>query len=250
MEKGIEVVGILGYGEIGSSIERICEKKYRVTVQDPKLGKKFSENFQVMHVCIRIPEPEKFVDIVSEAILQYKPKLTIIESTLPIGTTRKIAEKTKAAVVHSPCRGVHPNLAEGILTFEKFVGAVEKKDAEKAARYYNSLGIKTEVFDSPEDTEAAKILSTTYYMANVIFCKEVAKLCKEHNLNFEQVYSISNETYNKGYGKLGMKHVRRPVLNAMPGKVGGHCLRPNLDMLNKFTDKKYFKMFEELDESY
>lgn len=241
-------VGILGYGEIGSSIGRIVEEKHEVTAQDPRLGKKFDKKFDVMHVCV--PFIDKFMDIVAGAIKEHKPKLTIIESTVQVGTTRKIAEATKASVVHSPCRGVHPNLTEGIKTFVKFVGATNKEDAKAAAEHYASLGIKAEVCDSPEDTELGKIMSTTYYMANIVFCKEVARLCKEKGLNFDHVYTKFNNTYNEGYVKLGMPHVVRPVLKAMPGKVGGHCLRPNVELLNKYAEDKLFRLLQELDDSY
>ncbi len=245
---GGKVIGFLGYGEIGSSIATIVKEKYEITAQDPKHNLVFDKQFDIMHVSI--PFNDRFMEIVSEAIKKHSPKLTIIESTIQFGTTRKLAELTGAKVVHSPCRGVHPNLVAGIRTFVKYIGAMDDKSARMAEEHYNSVGIRTERFNSPEETEIGKLLCTTYYMANIIFCKEVAKLCEELGVDFSNVYTSFNKTYNEGYTELGMKHVVRPVLKPMPGKVGGHCQRPNIEIINRLVKMDYFKRFIEYDESY
>ena len=243
-----KVIGFLGYGEIGSSVATIMKDKYETTAQDPKHNLVFGKAFDIMHVSI--PFNDRFMGIVADAIKNHNPKLTIIESTIQLGTTRKLAEMTGSRVVHSPCRGVHPNLVAGIRTFVKYIGALDDESAKMAEEHYNSVGIRTELFKSPEETEMAKLLCTTYYMANIIFCKEVSKLCKELNLDFDNVYTSFNRTYNEGYTQLGMHHVVRPVLKPMPGKVGGHCQRPNIEIINRLVQMDYFKRFVEYDDSY
>ena len=76
-----------------------------------------------------------------------------------------------------------------------------------------------------------KLWDTTYYGWNIVFEKAVKSYCDEHGLDFKVVYTWANEGYNKGYAKLGISNVQRPVLKDYPGKIGGHCVIPNATLL-------------------
>jgi UDP-N-acetyl-D-mannosaminuronate dehydrogenase len=130
--------------------------------------------------------------------------------------------------VHSPIRGVHPHLAEGICTFEKYFGG---ERAVEAADLFASLGINCITTDKAENTEAMKLWDTTYYGWNIVFEKAVHAYCEEHRLDFDIVYTHANRGYNSGYADLGMDNVQRPVLKHYPGKIGGHCVIPNAKLL-------------------
>ena len=56
------------------------------------------------------------------------------------------------------------------------------------------------------------------------------KLCDEYNLDFMEVMTKYNNTYNEGYTKLGKPNVVRPVLYPTD-KIGGHCVIPNAKLL-------------------
>ena len=111
------------------------------------------------------------------------------------------------------------------------------KKAKEAAKFFTRIGVKTAIFEKSETTELAKILDTTYYGWNVVFVKEVKRLCDFLNLDFEEVYTAPNKDYNEGYKKLGKSNVVRPVLKPVQGKIGGHCLIPNCDLLNDWLTK-------------
>ena len=93
-------IGILGYGEIGKSIAKFYKNPL---VKDLKRDDGLS-GIDVLHVCI--PWNEDFIATVTKEIAEINPKLTIIHSTVAPGTTQKIG----GMIVHSPIRGVHPNL--------------------------------------------------------------------------------------------------------------------------------------------
>ena len=80
---------------------------------------------------------------------------------LDIGTTKKI----NGNCVHSPVRGVHPNLKQGIETFYKFIGHNDYSLGEQVAKHYTSLGINYSLWPDSKSTELAKLLSTTYCLA-------------------------------------------------------------------------------------
>ncbi|MGB9743304.1 MAG: hypothetical protein ACPLW9_01145 [Minisyncoccales bacterium] len=226
-------VGILGYGEIGQAIARFYKKpKIKDLNRDDNLA-----GVDILHICI--PWTRNFVKIVKKEIKKIKPKLTIIHSTIVPGTTKKIISGLPRAcrgVVHSPVRGVHPQLYQGIKTFVKYIGADNKKAGELAKRHLNSLGIKTKVFYPSATTEIGKLLDTTYYGLCIAWHGEMKKLCDKYKIDFDKAVTDFNQTYNEGYKKLGKPNVIRPVLYPPKNGIGGHCVVPNAEIL-----KKYFK---------
>lgn len=224
-------VGIIGTGEVGSAIKKIAEKKHRVFTKDRTKDELQAHRIDVLHICI--PYSAQFISIVVKAMKEYVPALTLIESTVAPRTTVAIYKKTKRLICHSPIRGVHPNLYRGIQTFIKYIGPTSKAAGQKARSYYNGLGLHTQLYANAETTEIAKLMDTTYYGWNIIFQKEMAKICKKNNISLEEAYTKWNETYNEGYKKLNMPHVVRPVLKNYPGKIGGHCIISNCQILEK-----------------
>lgn len=225
---------IIGSGEVGRALYNVLKKHYRVFIRDK--DDKLEDKFDILHICY--PSIKNFVKISKDYIKKYKPSLVIIHSTIPVGTTKKIA----SFAVHSPIRGIHPHLEKGIKTFVKYFGG---KKAKEAAKIFSKIGIKTLAFKKPEITELIKILDTTYYGWNIIFNKEVKKICDKYKLDFNEVYTIPNKDYNNGYKKLGMLHVIRPVLKYMPGKIGGHCIISNCHLLNSWITKMIIKKNKE-----
>jgi len=211
---------VIGAGEVGQAIYQILKKKHPVSLRDKDNA--VSGRFDVLHVCY--PPIKDFLKATKGYIRQYRPRLVIIHSTVPLGMTRKIG----SFAVHSPIRGIHPHLVKGIMTFVKYFGGPQ---AKKAAGYFSAAGVKTKVLSRPETTELLKILDTTYYGWNIVFAKESKRICDRFGLDFDEVYTFPNRDYNIGYSKLGMAHVVRPVLKAVSGKIGGHCVVPNTFLL-------------------
>lgn len=187
------------------------------------MNESLPQQFNVIHICI--PYNEKFEAAVRVYIEQYLAPhqgLVIIHSTVPVGTSAKFN------AVHSPIRGIHPNLASGIRTFEKYFGGPR---AAEAADIFHGLGISCPITEKSENTEAMKLWDTTYYGWNIVFEKAVKAYCDKHGLDFDIVYTQANRGYNEGYAALGMDNVQRPVLKHYPGKIGGHCVIPNAELL-------------------
>lgn len=216
---------VLGYlGEVGSAIYEILREHYDevagVDAEGKNAGYTEGDHFDVLHVCI--PWYEEFENVVRDWQHALKPKVTIIHSTVPVGVSRSLG------AVHSPIRGVHPNLKEGIRSFKKFLGG---EQASLVADYFRRAGIQVILVDKPETTEAGKLFDTEYYRAVIEFAHRVGAYCDEHGLNFHEVYTLFNQTYNEGYTKLGMPEVVRPVLQNIKGPIGGHCVMPNKELL-------------------
>jgi len=226
---------IVGLGEIGKAMQKIeleaCNnvKIAEINIIPPKL------NYDVMHICI--PYSKSFATTITKYIMIYKPKLTIINSTIDIGTTDKIFQacnmgRKQYNIVHSFCRGVHPNLYEGIKEFVKYIGG-DKDSAEYAIEHLESIKIEPYYLGSSQTTELAKLCSTSYYGWCIRYAKEVQKLCDIYGLDYNKVYTHTNQTYNDGYKRLGMEHVIRPILTPPEDGISGHCIIENAILLNK-----------------
>ena len=213
---------VIGRGQVGSALIEVLSDGY--TVDSIDVGEAATDRYDVLHVCIPYKDAR-----FSRAVLDYADLylelggLVIIHSSVRVGTSAALN------AVHSPIRGVHPNLAEGIRTFVKFFGGTR---AEEAADVFRALGINCYTTPEARNTEALKLWDTTYYGWNIIFEKAVKQYCETYGLDFNIVYTLANESYNQGYAELGMDHVLRPVLKHYPGPIGGHCVIPNAKLLN------------------
>lgn len=207
---------IVGFGEVGKAVHAILKGG----IHDTLKGFECEAKSNVLHICF--PYFKGFVKEVKKYQKKFEPKLTIIHSTVPLGTSKK------CNAVHSPIRGVHPHLEEGIRTFVKYFGG---KDAKKAAKIFSDVGITTSVVRDSRTTEALKLWDTNQYGVFILLNKEIYAWCKKHKVDFDVVYTSANETYNDGYSKLGRHDVMRPVLKYMEGPIGGHCVVQNAKLL-------------------
>lgn len=227
-------IGIIGHGEIGSSLRKVYAEfpEYNISVIDPNLGYNDDiTNCDILNVCI--PYFDNFVDIVNEYIEKNNPKLTVIHSTVAPNTTSKITGK----VCHSPVRGLHPNLDTGIKTFIKWIGSEDISVALEYQNHLKQLNINSFVCKNSKTTEYAKLLDTTYYGVCIAFHNDILNLCEKEDLNFDEVMTNYNQTYNLGYIALGKTNVVRPVLYGGK-KIGGHCVVPNAKILKNYINSE------------
>lgn len=219
---------ILGYGQVGKAIHKILGKADWYDMSGQEDSTMEANPYDVIHICF--PYYKDFLACVKEYKQLFpSAKLIIIHSTVPIGTSSELG------AVHSPIRGVHPNLVKGIKTFVKYFGGV---GAKEAASIFAKKGIKVKTTDRAENTEAMKLWDTTQYGAMILLNKEIHDFCEKHNLDFDFVYKEANKSYNSGYAQLGRSEVIRPVLKYESGKIGGHCIVQNSHLFNSKTAKR------------
>lgn len=228
---------VVGNGEVGSSLARVL----RCAAVD--IREYIDDTVKFLHICF--PYNKNFLDQVTIYRESYQAERVIIHSTVPVGTSKRLG------AWHSPIRGVHPNLEQGIRTFVKYLGVNTLEDplVNELMDEFALHGVSIQPIFRTENTEAGKLLSTTYYAWNIMFEKWVYEYCKENDLNFDTVYTMFNNSYNEGYKKLGMEHVVRPVLKHHEGQIGGHCQIPNAHLLGDFEPAKIIlKKNEEIGE--
>lgn len=229
-------VGILGMGEVGSALAVIYNDEhnkdmFKVLINDHNAKvNTFEKGMRFLHVCI--PFSSEFVRIVRRVSMEYQPEYIIIHSTVKMGTTKELFDDL-GNVVHSPVRGVHPHLAEGIKTFTKYVGADEQELGQAVCEHLKAIGLTPELFICSEVTELGKLLDTTYYGLCIAFHDYARKIIDgTDGVLFAEAMTEFNRSYNAGYTALGKENVVRPVLYPPEdSKIGGHCIIPNAELL-------------------
>jgi UDP-N-acetyl-D-mannosaminuronate dehydrogenase len=225
---------VIGMGEVGKAVQQV----YGGDGYDIQQSEIPPCHYDVLHLCYPDSGGQLFVNSARDYEHQFKPKLVIIHSTVQVGTTRKLGEK----YVHSPVCGRHGSggLVKGMQSFRRFVGGIcpigRLAAIQLLAVNERELGRPVNAGD-PENTELAKLLDTTYLGWCVMFEKESARICEEQGADPYVVYSWWNAEYNDGYGRLGESRFIRPILDPMPGPIGGHCVIPNAHLLDSWLTK-------------
>lgn len=220
--KSKESVVVVGLGEVGKPLFEILSTQYDAVGVDIAPAPADVKNVDVLHICF----PFEVKDFVAEAaryIERFNPKLTIVNSTVGVGITRAIAERTGAAVVNSPVRGKHVRMREEMYHYQKFIGALNPATGEEAAKHFQAAGLKTKVLSTPEATELAKLTETTYFGLMIAWAQELERYCDLSGANYEEIISFYEE-------------IRFfPTVKYFPGVIGGHCVMPNIKILRKFA---------------
>jgi UDP-N-acetyl-D-mannosaminuronate dehydrogenase len=217
-EKKVVVVGL---GEVGKPLLQLISRHREATGVDISPPENPTSPIEVLHICY----PFQIKDFAGECaryIDLFKPELTVINSTVAVGTTRAVAERTGAAVVNSPVRGKHARMLEELGMYTKFVGAVDPATGGHAAEHFESLGLKTKVLSSPEATELAKLTETTYFGVMIAWAQELERFCDQSGTDYEEIVSFYDE----------IKFF--PSVKYFPGVIGGHCVMPNIEILRQF----------------
>ena len=107
---------IIGLGEVGQALFELFKESRKFDVFGFDLNKEkmrnakkqLPKNVDVMHICYSCHDQETFIFTTIKYIKKINPELTIIESTVPPGTTKKIFEETKTIEINWRCTGALP----------------------------------------------------------------------------------------------------------------------------------------------
>jgi UDP-N-acetyl-D-mannosaminuronic acid dehydrogenase len=143
------------------------------------------------------------------------PSLISVESTVTVGTCRKIHHQIfnkKVSLVHVPHRYWKEDpINHGVNQF-RVIGAVDKESLDAGLDFYKEkLEIPLHIASSIEVTEICKIVENSYRYIQISCAEELRMICEELGLNFNEVRKASNTKWNI------------EIMEAREG-IKGHCL--------------------------
>jgi UDP-N-acetyl-D-mannosaminuronic acid dehydrogenase len=163
----------------------------------------------------------RFVYSALESIstLLKKGDLVILESTSPVGTTRKIKEylidknvdTDEIAFAYCPERVLPGNIVKEFASNARVVGGLSSKETRLAADFYKSF-INAEVSETEaEIAELCKLVENSFRDLNIAFANELSLYCENKKIDVWKLIKFAN------------KHPRVEILQPGIG-VGGHCI--------------------------
>jgi len=227
-QKNVVVVGL---GEVGRPLFQVLSEHYKVTGVDitPPPGQ--IGEVDVLHICFPF-EIKDFVGESARYIELYRPALVVINSTVAVGTTRAVAQRTGAALAHSPVRGKHVRMLEELRSYTKFVGGMDAAIGKQVAEHFERAGLKTKTLSAPEATELAKLTETTYFGVMIAWAQEVERYADQTGQSYDEIVSIYD----------GIPFF--PPTKYFPGIIGGHCVMPNIKILRRLGPSEILEAIE------
>jgi hypothetical protein len=239
---------VLGMGEVGETLFGLLEERNFHSIgidTDTSKCKNYSENQQIenpeyLHVCLP-GELSGFVDITVDWIKKIEGlKVVLVHSTVKPGTTKMIQEKSEVLVLYSPVRGVHKRFLDDIKKYTKFVSSDEKQIEPKIKIDLEKRFEKIEWMSTTKTAELAKILvDTTYYGWLINYAQITKMICEKEGIDFDEMWKFADEIHEN----LG----NRPKM--FPGIIGGHCVIPNLNLVD-YDNLDIVKKINELYEKF
>ena len=145
--------------------------------------------------------------------------LVSIESTVSVGTCRKVAENFELKyLVHCPHRYWAGDSAKHGVVQTRVLGALNKESLEGGRHFYSKLKIPLHITPSLEVAELTKIAENAYRFVQIAFAEELKMLCESRGLSLNELRKACNTKWNI------------EILEARDG-IKGHCLPKDIKYL-------------------
>lgn len=194
----------------------------------------------VFIICVPTPLEDdqlpdmRYVDsaLTSIAPVLKKGDLVIIESSSPVGTTRKASEQLQALrpdltisasqlsqgpqspdilLAYCPERALPGKLLPEITHNDRVIGGLTEEAGYRAKDFYG-LFVEGECFlTTAETAELCKLTENSFRDVNIAFANELSMVCDRLGVNVWELIRLAN------------RHPRVNILQPGPG-VGGHCI--------------------------
>ena len=157
-----------------------------------------------------------------------KGNLIIIESTSPVGTTRRSAEylhglrpdlkfpdsapeRSDVLIAYCPERILPGNTLRELTDNARLVGGLDRRSADRAHDLYSIFAKGAIHRTAAAVAEMVKLAENSFRDLNIAFANELSLICEQANLDPWEVIELANF------------HPRVNILSPGPG-VGGHCI--------------------------
>jgi UDP-N-acetyl-D-mannosaminuronate dehydrogenase len=220
---------VVGLGEIGGPLLKILAETHHAVGRD--IEDRPVDGVKVLHLCF--PYTSDFVSSASRYIALYEPGVVVVNSTVIPGTTREIQEKTGVPAVYSPVRGKHARMTDELRRYRKFVAGISAQAVALVEAHFAAAGMTTQRMSSPEALELAKLLETSYFGILVAWAQEMDRFAGAVDADYWETIDFFEEIDFL------------PPVGFQPGYIGGHCVMPNLELLEQVRRSPFIDVMRE-----
>lgn len=145
--------------------------------------------------------------------------MVILESTLPVGTTQKMAEVLSEAgvdistiyIAYCPERVLPGKIMMELVENDRVVGGLTLEATQQVASFYRTF-VRGAVLETDAKTaEMCKLTENSFRDVNIAFANELSLICAKDGIDVWNLIQLAN------------RHPRVNILQPGAG-VGGHCI--------------------------
>jgi UDP-N-acetyl-D-mannosaminuronate dehydrogenase len=218
-EKAVTLV--VGLGEVGNPLYTILQRRDASVAGIDIEPQSVNGAVGIMHVCFPFTDSESFADAVEGYATKYSPEVIVVNSTVAPGTSRSLQRRTGVSSVYRPIRGKHTKMVDDLYKYVKFVAGVDGSSTKRVQEHFAEAGLKSDSVSTPETLELAKLLETTYFGVLIAWAQEMNR------------FSDAVEGDYRELGKFFCEVDYLPRVLFQPGVIGGHCVMPNIALLQQ-----------------
>ena len=187
-------IGIVGYGYVGKATHGLFEGHFDVSFYDinGSGNRNAVMGCDLAFVCVPTPEAiDGSADItaVDEAVSYLDAPLIMIKSTVPPGTTDRLAAKYGKAVHFSPEFIVERSKADSPKAEWVVVGG--PRASEVLDYFLAVMPVRAKYMAcSAAEAELSKYMSNAYFAMKVTFCNEFAKIAEGVGVDYKRLREL------------------------------------------------------------
>jgi UDP-N-acetyl-D-mannosaminuronic acid dehydrogenase len=163
----------------------------------------------------------KYVEAAVKSIVPIvKPgNMVILESTSPVGTTKKVCDILSMAgistddlyVAYCPERVLPGKIMRELIENDRVVGGINEMSTAMVKKFYQTFVTGTVLETNASTAEMCKLVENAYRDVNIAFANELSLICHSADVDVRELIDLANH------------HPRVNILNPGVG-VGGHCI--------------------------
>ncbi|OUU51914.1 MAG: UDP-N-acetyl-D-mannosamine dehydrogenase [Pelagibacteraceae bacterium TMED65] len=145
--------------------------------------------------------------------------LVILESTSPVGTTKKLENTLRLSgvntdnihIAYCPERVLPGNVIDELIENDRVVGGLTPEATSMVSSFYRTF-VAGEIFETDAKTaELCKLTENSFRDVNLAFANELSIICEKEKIDVWMLIELAN------------RHPRVNILQPGTG-VGGHCI--------------------------
>jgi len=212
---------VVGLGEVGRPLLTVLRRHESGTIGIDIEPVAIQSPIGIMHICFPFKDQAQFQDAIVAYARKHVPQWIVINSTVLPGATRAIERACGIPCVYSPVRGKHARMADELCSYVKFVAGTNAEATGRVMEHFKSTGMHSEMMTTPEALELAKLLETTYFGLLIAWAQEMNRFAQALTVDYLEV------------GKFFDEIPYLPSVLFQPGYIGGHCVMPNINLLQQ-----------------
>lgn len=237
MNNSQAVTLVVGLGEVGKPLFTILKQQEPNTIGIDINPVPVNQPVGILHICFPFINAAQFKSAVEGYAIRFSPNVMVINSTILPGTTRDLERSTGIPCVYSPVRGKHTKMVDELKNYVKFVAGTDAQATERVQAHFKAAGMPSEIMSAPEALELAKLLETTYFGMLIAWAQEMNRFAVKVDADYLEVGKFFKEI---GY---------LPNVLFQPGHIGGHCVMPNIALLQQLFESEFLDVIKRSNEA-